>query len=101
SECLVVPFGDDDLAVRVEAGDEQEDHVVENLLYQRRVFGSQAVNQFKHHLGRADLGRMAVPGNKQDGLAGTDYFVTLGIGRRAAVKVELSFELFQMFKVLY
>ena len=44
---------------------------------------------------------MNVAGNKHHRLARAEYFVTLGIGRRATLKVELAFELLEVVEILY
>ena len=64
---LVVPVGHHDLPVGVEAGDEQEDDVVEHVARPGRILGRQAMHRLEHHLRGADLGRVDVAGDEQDG----------------------------------
>ena len=68
AEVLVVPIGDDDLAVRVERGDQQEDDVVENVLDEGRILGGEAMHQLEGHLAGADLDGVNVAGNEQNRL---------------------------------
>ena len=61
--------------------------------------GGEVVDQFQHHLGRADFGGVNVVGDEDDGLAGTKDLVTLGLGRCAALEVKLTFQVLQLIEV--
>ena len=78
-ECFVVPVGDHDLAIRVEAGDQQEDHVVENPPGLLVVPGEQVVDQLGRHLGAADLGGVEAHRLADHRLALRDQRIDLGL----------------------
>ena len=54
----------------------------------------------ERHLRRADLGRVDAAGDEQHQLALPEDLVALGVGRRAALEVELAFELLVAVEVL-
>ncbi len=95
AEVLVEPVDHHDLAVRVGARDEHQDHVVEDLLHDRRVVGRQPMHEFDRHLRRADLGRVQVAGDDDDRLARGEDVVAFGRARRPALEVQLSLQLFE------
>ena len=99
AESLVVPIGDHDLAVGIERRHQQEDDVVEHLFDGGGVAGGEVVDQFQHHLRGADFGGVDVVGDEDDGLAGAEDFVALGVGGRAALEVELTFQVLQLVEI--
>ena len=100
ADVLVEPVGDHDLAVGIQARHEHEDHVVENLLHVRRVARSRAMHQLHRHLRRADLGRVDAARDEQHELALAEDLVALGVGRRAALEVQLPFQLLVAIEIL-
>ena len=99
AEGLVVPVGDHDLAVGIERRDQQEDHVVEHLFDGGGIAGGEVVDQFQHHLRRADFGGVDVVGDEDDGLAVAEDLVALGLGGGAALEVELAFQVLQLVEI--
>ncbi len=95
AEVLVEPIDDHDLSVRVGAGDEHQDHVVEDLLHDRRVVGRQPVREFDRHLRRADFGRVQVAGDDDDRLAGAEDLIAFGCARWPALEVQLPLHLLE------
>ena len=99
AEGLVVPVGDHDLAIGIERRHQQEDDVVEDLLDGGGIAGGEVVDQFQHHLRRADFGGVDVVGDEDDGLAGAEDLVALGVGGGAALEVELAFQVLQLVEI--
>jgi hypothetical protein len=79
---------------------EHEDHVVEDLPDDGRVVGREPMHQLDGHLRRTDLGRMDVAGDQHDGLARAEDLLALAVARRAALEVQLAFELLEALDVL-
>ena len=61
--------------------------------------GGEVVDQFEHHLRGADFGGVDVVGDEDDGLAGAEDLVALGVGGRAALEVELAFQGLQLVEI--
>ena len=76
---FVVPIGDHHLTIRVEAGDQQEDHVVENPPGLLVIPGEEVVDEFGRHLGAADLGGVEAHGLADHRLALRDQCIDLGL----------------------
>ncbi len=93
ADVAVEPVGDQNLAVRIEARHQQEDHVVQDLPDLGRVVGGEPVDQLERHLGRADLGRVDAAGHEHDDLALVEDGVALGVGGRSVLEVEAALEL--------
>ena len=85
AELLVVPVGDHDFAVRIEAGHFDEDDVVENAARLFVFAGQQIVGQFGSHLGAADLGGVHAHGLHDDGFAFVHQAVGLRFGETARI----------------
>ncbi len=100
SEVLVEPVGHHDLSVRVQAGHEDEDHVVEDLLHLRRGVRREPMHELNGHLRGADLRRVNAAGDDDDRLAAAEDLVAFGIARRAVTEVQLAFELLVAIEVL-
>jgi hypothetical protein len=58
------------------------------------------VHELEHHLRRADLGRVDRRRDREHGLALLEDLVALGVGRRAALEVQLPLELLVAIQVL-
>ncbi len=85
AERLLVPVVDDDLAVWIEAGDHQEDDVVEDALGLLVLPGRQVVGQLDGHLRAADLGGVQAHRLADDRLALGDELPDVGLGEPARV----------------
>jgi len=83
---FVVPVGDHDLAIRVEAGDQQEDHLVENSPGLLVISGEEVVDKLGRHLGAADLGGVEAHGLADHRLALRDQSIDLGFVETLRVK---------------
>ena len=57
------------------------------------------MDQFQHHLRRADFGGVDVVGDEDDGLSGAEDLVALGVGGGAALEVELTFQVLQLVEI--
>ena len=99
AERLVVPIRHHDLAVGVEGRNQQENDVVEHLADGGGIAGGEVVHQFQHHLRGTDFRGVDVIRNEDNRLAGTEDFVTFGVGRGAALEVELTFQVLQAIEV--
>ena len=100
AEVLVEPVGHHDLAVRIGARHQQEDHVVENLLHRRGVVGREAVDQLQRHLRGADFVCMNAARDEHDDFAGPEDLVALARARRAALEIQFALELLVPIQIL-
>ena len=66
AEGLVVPVGHHDLAVGIQAGHQQENHVVQNGCDLRGILRGQPVHGLERHLGGADLAGMNAAGDEHE-----------------------------------
>ena len=85
AELLVVPVGDHDFAVRIEAGHLDEDDVVEDALGLFVLAGEQIVGQLGRHLGAADFGGVHAHGLADDRLALVHQGAGLRLGQAARI----------------
>ena len=93
--CLIIPVGDHDLAIGVEAGDHYEHDIIEYVMYLVGVLRNQVIGQIYRHLRAADLGGVKAHALDRNGLAlfdkGVDLFFgkTPGIGQLHAGAADL------------
>ncbi len=81
----VVPVDVPVAAVRLGDRRERDDHVVADLLQQRRLFGGEPVGQLHQHLGRAGLSAVQASHQVVDRLGGRDDLVRLHVADPARV----------------
>ena len=99
SQGLVVPIGDHDFAVGIQAGHEQEDDVVQDLVDLRRFVHRQLVNGLRGHLGGPHFRGVHAAGYQEEELALADQRSALLLGRNKARIEDAPVDLLERFDI--